>query len=60
MEEKTYTFTRKVEGTEWGVVTATSEEEAKKKILENDIDDIIENSVDFTGKEEDILEIEED
>ena len=59
-EEKTYIFTRKVTGTEWGIVTATSEEEAKQKIMNDDYDDIIENSVDFTGNEEDILEIKED
>lgn len=59
-EEKTFIFTRKVTGTEWGIVTATSEEEAKQKIINDDYDDIIENSVDFTGNEEDILEIKED
>lgn len=59
MEEKQYIFTRKIEGTEWGIVTATSEEEAKQKIMDDDYDDIIENEFYFTEYEDDIFEIRE-
>lgn len=59
-EEKSYMFVRRIVGTEWGVVTASSEEEARQRIMDNDVDDVIENSVEFTGKEEDILELKED
>ncbi len=59
VEEKEYTFTRKIEGTEWGVVTATSKEEAIEKLMKGDEDDVIEQSAYFTGKQEDIISLEE-
>ena len=59
MEEKTYIFTRKVVGTEYGIVTATSKEDAIKKIMDNDYDDIMEQNAYFTGLEEDIVELKE-
>lgn len=46
MEEKEYQFTREATYIQCGIVTATSEEEAKQKVIDGDYDDIYDSYLD--------------
>lgn len=55
---KQYQFTREAKYIEFGCVTAKNEEEARKKVEENDYDDIFDTSLDEEFN--DTIKIEED
>lgn len=58
MEEKTYQFTRQASYLQLGVVTASSEDEARKNIINGEYDDIYD--ITLLDEDDNTIEIEEE